>query len=106
MRQWGFDSAQAFAIAYGIALGRDLKPAIDTAVRSILPLKIGPFTISLSGVSVDFFRLPVPPGVAAPSAPTTPIGGPSVVGEFQHGGMFRVGGSGGVDSQLVRFRAT
>ena len=43
---------------------------------------------------------------APTSAATANLGGSSLIGQFQHGGSFVVGGSGGADSQLVQFMAT
>jgi hypothetical protein len=85
-----------------------LRRAVTDAVAAIFPLRIGPLTIGLGGVSVDVSGVATAARNVVPggAAPTQPIGGPSVVGEFQHGGAFRVGGSGGPDSQLVSFRAT
>ncbi len=45
-------------------------------------------------------------GATPPAAPPAPSAVPSAVPGFASGGSFVVGGSGGVDSELVMFRAT
>jgi hypothetical protein len=80
----------------------DLKNKVLGAIRAIFPIKAGPVTLSLSGVSIE------PVVVRTPFQPTPPpLGGTGeTIPGFQRGGVFRVGGRGGPDSQLVAFRAT
>jgi hypothetical protein len=83
-----------------------LSSAITRAVSAVFPIKVGPLTIGLGGVSVDVSGVAgAARNVVGGGAPaTTPTGEPGT--DFQHGGIFRVGGSGGPDSQMVSFRAT
>lgn len=73
-------------------LGVALMDAIGNAVRSI-NLDFGWIRITGAGVA---FNIPMP---------SIPMPNLTLPG-FQHGGSFSVAGSGGVDSQLVAFRAT
>lgn len=73
-------------------LGGALAEAIGDALRG-LRIDIGPFHLSAEGFRIDAPTLPsLNPAAFLPGA--------------QHGLDFTVGGAGGVDSQLVAFRAT
>lgn len=72
-------------------LGRQMIDAMTTALRSVR-VDFGPFHLSAAGFVID--------------APQWPSLTPPALPGFAHGGAFRVAGAGGVDSQLVAFRAT
>lgn len=85
--------------------------AILRGELSSIRIDAGPFHLGPDGFTVDPPTLKNPfenvktPFDARPVAPT-PGGGPGAPPQFQHGGLFRVGGGGGPDSQLVSFHAT
>jgi hypothetical protein len=84
-----------------------LKAKVAAAVALVFPIKVGPLTLGLGGVSVDTSGInrAVENVVSPAPAGGTATGGGSVPA-FANGGSFRVGGAGGTDSQMVRFRAS
>lgn len=80
-----------------------LKQKVTDAIAAIYPLKIGPLTLSLSGVSVNVTGI-----TGGPAATPGLTRDPSTRDTYTNakGGLYRVAGSGGTDSQMVSFRAT
>lgn len=77
------------------------KAIIDPLVNTINEL------FKPSGGGSDLFGTLLGMGASFLSGgPVTGIGDPAYAGEFAGGGSFRVGGTGGTDSQLVAFRAS
>jgi hypothetical protein len=85
-----------------------LSSAITRAVSAVFPIKVGPLTIGLGGVSLNVTGITNAAGAAAGAVGVGggATGGGGAPPAMQHGGLFRVAGSGGVDSRLVSFRAT
>ena len=96
MRYFGVDVAVALVEGIVEAITQRLGPAIQQAVSDAMRRLTPPMP--------SF----VPPGVAPPTPPPPPPAeGPTgPIGNYQHGGVFRVGGTGGIDSRMVSFRAT
>jgi hypothetical protein len=101
----------------GLALVRGLVTGVGHLAEALgaalygelaaIRVDVGPFHLSAAGFYVDAPRMPTIalPGLGgAQPAPAT--GGGGAVAAFAHGGAFRVGGSGGTDSQMVAFRAS
>lgn len=89
--------------------------AILRGELSQIKIDMGPFHLGPGGFTVDpptFPNITMPrmPDLTAPKLPWQNGGGTATGGgatpAFQHGGYFRVGGTGGPDSQLVAFRAS
>ena len=80
------------------------RDALDRAKAIIAGFQLPPLTAPQFPPA--FQGPPAPGGGGDTGGAGQGSGGPGGQTNFQHGGIFRVGGSGGIDSQMVRFRAT